>query len=134
MTYPQLVTVALVIKEDKILLIKRNNPPEVGKWAMPGGTGSFKKFSNPIDAVKDEVMYDLKIEIINPTFFNIYFNKEPQETISLVYVAKDYKGKPKINGNSASDLKFFTYEEIKKVDLAFEHNKIIEDYLKSNNI
>jgi ADP-ribose pyrophosphatase len=37
-TFPQVGVGAVVIKEEKILLVKRNKSPQKGKWAIPGGS------------------------------------------------------------------------------------------------
>ena len=36
-SFPKAAVGALVIKEDRILLVRRGNPPARGEWAIPGG-------------------------------------------------------------------------------------------------
>ncbi|MBN2246845.1 MAG: NUDIX domain-containing protein, partial [Candidatus Aminicenantes bacterium] len=38
---PQVGVGAVVIKDEKILLVKRKNPPQKGQWAIPGGKVEF---------------------------------------------------------------------------------------------
>ncbi|MBN1273837.1 MAG: NUDIX hydrolase [Candidatus Aminicenantes bacterium] len=36
--FPKVAVGAVVVQEKKILLVKRLNPPQKGKWAVPGGS------------------------------------------------------------------------------------------------
>ena len=52
---------AVIIKDGKILLVKRGNEPNKGKWAIPGGlvnTGESLE-----DALKREIMEEVGFEI-----------------------------------------------------------------------
>lgn len=59
--YKQLGTYGLIIKEEKILLIKKNGGPYDGKLDLPGGTIEFCE--RPEDALKRELMEEVGIEI-----------------------------------------------------------------------
>ncbi|MFH1585411.1 MAG: NUDIX domain-containing protein [archaeon] len=130
MTYPKLVTIAIISKENKILLIKRNNEPEIGKWALPGGCGAFKKFSDPKEAVKDEVYYDLRVRFIPRGLLGNYFQEDDPPILSIVYLGK-IEGEPSINKLSAVEWVWFTEAKISNLDLAFDHKRIIRDYFIS---
>jgi ADP-ribose pyrophosphatase YjhB (NUDIX family) len=127
MAYPKLVTVAIIIKDNKILLIKRANEPELGKWALPSGTGAFAKYSNPEEAVKDEVAYDLNCKFYPKSFFKNYFRDNEVPVLSLIYLGT-IKEEPKINPSSVQEWAYFSKQEISNMDLAFEHKKIVNDY------
>ena len=131
MVYPKLVTIAIIKNNDKILLIKRANEPEIGKWALPGGTGAFDKFSDPKDAIKCEVRYDFNIDFTINCFFNYYFRQDPDYSfLSLVFVGR-IKEKPNINPKSVFEWGYFSEDEIRNLDLAFEHRTILQDYFLS---
>ncbi|MEP4195546.1 MAG: NUDIX hydrolase [Aliishimia sp.] len=36
-TFPKLAALAVVIKDDQLLLVKRRNEPDAGLWGFPGG-------------------------------------------------------------------------------------------------
>lgn len=40
-SYPQLGVGAVVFHEDCVLLVKRNSPPAIHQWAIPGGKVNF---------------------------------------------------------------------------------------------
>jgi len=128
MAYPKLVTVAIIKNKNKVLLIKRANEPETGKWALPGGTGGFEKFLNPKYAIKDEVRYDLNIDFSINSFFKYYFREDSDNAVlSLVFTGEINK-EPKINKKSVLECKYFIENEIKDLELAFEHKTILQDY------
>ena len=59
--YKQLGTYGLIIKEEKILLIKKNGGPYDGKLDLPGGTIEFCE--RPAETLKRELMEEVGIEI-----------------------------------------------------------------------
>lgn len=128
MEYPKLVTIAIIEIDNKILLIRRGNEPEIGKWAFPSGAGAFEKFSNPMDAVKCEVDYDLNVSFSPFAFLNIYYREGAPPTLSLVYIGK-IEGEIKINETSVYEYKLVNKEELKSLNLAFDQNKMVADYI-----
>jgi len=59
--YKQLGTYGLIIKEGKILLIKKNGGPYDGKLDLPGGTIEFCE--RPAETLKRELMEEVGIEV-----------------------------------------------------------------------
>lgn len=59
--YKQLGTYGLIIKEGKILLIKKNGGPYDGKLDLPGGTIEFCE--RPVETLKRELMEEVGIEV-----------------------------------------------------------------------
>jgi len=49
---PYIIISAFIVQDGKLLLIQENQPPDVGKWNLPGGKLDFGE--NPLDAVKRE--------------------------------------------------------------------------------
>lgn len=41
MTYPKLAALAFVVRADELLLVRRKNEPDAGKWGFPGGHVDF---------------------------------------------------------------------------------------------
>ena len=127
---PRLTTDGVIIKDNKLLLIKRKNEPFKNKWALPGG---FVEYGEKVeDSVIREVFEEtsLKTKIIN--FFNVYSDpdRDPRgHTITLVYLLKEIGGKLK-GRDDASEAKFFDLNNLP--NLAFDHKKIINDVLRRN--
>ncbi|MCZ7380347.1 MAG: NUDIX hydrolase [Candidatus Methanoperedens sp.] len=121
---PLLTVDALIIFEEKLVLIKRKNPPFKDCFALPGG---FVEVGETVEAAvireaKEETGLD--IEIIKLT--GVYSDplRDPRgHTVSVCYLAKG-RGKLKA-GSDAKDIGLFGLNEIP--ELAFDHNKIIEN-------
>jgi 8-oxo-dGTP diphosphatase len=130
MTYknPKITADGAIVKGDKILLIQRKNPPFKGKWALPGGFVEYKETTE--EAVKREVLEEtnLKTKIID--LLGVYSdpNRDPRgHTITVVYILDILDGKIKA-GDDANNAKLFDFNYLP--DLAFDHNKIINDLIK----
>lgn len=41
MTYPKLAALAVVVRDKDLLLVRRKNEPDAGKWGFPGGHVDF---------------------------------------------------------------------------------------------
>ncbi|KYK34693.1 MAG: hypothetical protein AYK22_04835 [Thermoplasmatales archaeon SG8-52-3] len=126
---PKLTVDGAVLKNNKILLIKRKNNPFKGKWALPGG---FVEYGEKVeDAVIREVFEEtgLKTSIIK--IIGVYSdpNRDPRgHTVSIVYFLDINEGELKSN-DDASDAKFFDVKDLP--ELSFDHEIIIKDVLRS---
>lgn len=112
---------------DGIIIIKRSNPPF--GWALPGG---FVDYGESLEeAVMREAKEETSLELTDIKQFHTY--SEPQRdprfhTIGTVFIAKA-RGKPQA-GDDAAGLKVVNLREIEKLEFAFDHKKIIQDYIK----
>lgn len=110
-----------------VVLIERSNPPF--GWALPGG---FVDYGESLEeAVKREMKEETDLDLEDLRQFHTYSKagRDPRfHTIATVFIAKG-KGKPKA-GDDAAGLKVVRLEEAKDLDFAFDHGKILQDYLK----
>ena len=126
--YPQLVTVAVINQIDKVLLIQRAREPASGKWALPSGADGFRKFSDPAEAVKEEVRIDLGADFSVDYFLKYYYSELDGEPVVILAYSGKIAGQPVLNPEAALECRYFSEEEIAALDLAFEHKKIIQDF------
>ena len=125
---PRLTADGAVIKDGKILLIKRKNNPYKGKWALPGG---FVEYGEKVeDSVIREVTEEtgLKTKIVD--LIGIYSDpkRDPRgHTVTVVYLLDIVNGFLK-EGDDAADAKFFDLLDLP--DLSFDHNDIINDVIR----
>jgi len=123
---PFVTTDAIIELTDGIILIERSNPPF--GWALPGG---FVDVGESLeDAVKREAKEETNLDLTQIKQFHTYSqpDRDPRfHTVGTVFIARA-KGKPKA-GDDAKGLKIVKYQDLLKLDYAFDHKKIIQDYL-----
>jgi len=127
---PSITVDGVLIKNGKILLIKRRNEPFSGKWALPGG---FVEYGEKVeDAVLREFEEETGIKARIKKLLGVYSEPERDprgHTISIVFLLEG-EGEAR-GGDDASDAKFFDLNDLPP--LAFDHEKIIKDALKAKN-
>jgi 8-oxo-dGTP diphosphatase len=127
--YPALAVDGVVLKENKILLIKRRNEPFKGKFALPGG---FVKYGEQAeDAVRREVFEETSCKTKIRKLLGVYSDpkRDPRgHVVSIVYLLESIGGDIKA-GSDALDAEFIKISGLPP--LAFDHKKIISDALKS---
>lgn len=129
MNAPLLVTAAMIINKNKILLVKRAREPYKGFWSFVGGCGAFEDVSDPVDAVKIEVKCDLNCEF-EPAFFKYSYTIFKIPAITLFFYGT-IKGTPKITPKYVLECKWFDLNEAINMKLGFDHNEILSDFLKT---
>ncbi|MCM8799687.1 MAG: NUDIX hydrolase [Candidatus Omnitrophica bacterium] len=122
------VTVDAIIEiDDSVLLIKRSNPPF--GYALPGG---FVHYGESLEeAIKREVKEETALDVKELIQFHTYSDptRDPRfHTVGTVFIAKT-KGKPKA-GDDACNIELVKLEEIRDKELAFDHKRILLDYLR----
>jgi 8-oxo-dGTP diphosphatase len=127
---PSLTVDGIIQIDDKILLIKRKNPPFKDSWAFPGGFVEYGETTE--NAVMREIYEETNLKTKIKHLLGVYSdpNRDPRgHTVSVVYILEHIEGTPK-GSDDAKEAKLFKIEEVKDLDLAFDHKKIFNDYLK----
>lgn len=108
-----------------IVLIRRRNPPP--GWALPGGFVDYGESLEEAAVREAREETSLDVELVRQ--FHAYSDphRDPRgHTISTVYIARA-SGEPK-GADDASEARVFAPDAL-PADLAFDHGKIITDYL-----
>lgn len=125
---PTLTVDGLIVKEDKILLIERKNPPFKGFYALPGG---FVEYNEPVeDAVVREVEEETGLKTKIREMVGVYSSpdRDPRgHMVSTVFFLCILDGDLK-GGSDAASADFFSINELP--ELAFDHARIIEDFCR----
>ncbi len=125
---PSLTVDGLIKKDNKILLIERKNPPFKGMFAVPGG---FVEYGEPVEkAVVREIEEETGLKTEIKELVGVYSDPERDprgHTISSVYHLKPVGGELK-GGSDAEKAKYFDINDLP--ELAFDHKKIINDFLE----
>ncbi|MDR3222880.1 MAG: NUDIX hydrolase [Methanobrevibacter sp.] len=128
----QSITTDIFIINDKneFILIKRKNNPYKDHWALPGGYLNYGETveNGAVREAKEETNIDVQLKKL----FNVYskIDRDPRgHTVTIVYLAKgDFKNL-KAN-DDAIDAKIFTKNDLSSLNLAFDHEIILNDILK----
>ena len=119
----------VVVKEEKVLLIRRANPPRQGDWSLPGGKQQLGE--TVAAAAEREVREETGIEIKLLGLVDVIdsINRDDQKQIKYHYTLIDFaacwvSGTPAA-ADDASDAAWFSLEEIPALNLWKETNRII---------
>jgi 8-oxo-dGTP diphosphatase len=126
---PLLTVDAVVEREGEILLVRRLNPPFQGKWALPGG---FVEYGERVeDAAHRELEEETGLRIRITGLLGVYSEpgRDPRgHVVSVCYIAE---GEGEVRGGSdAAEARFFKPGDIDFDNLAFDHDRIIKDYMR----
>jgi len=122
---------AMITKKDpgviRILLTRRGYPPYQGQFCLPGG------HIDPFEAAREAVIREVKEEVgldFEARFFSYFDEIIPDRDIHAVVLVFDglVDGKLKAQPGEVTEINWFTLEETHQLDLAFQHNQIIEAY------
>jgi ADP-ribose pyrophosphatase YjhB (NUDIX family) len=126
---------AIIVNQEKILLIKRTTPPFIGFWALPGGR------AEPGEKVEQTVVRETKEETgLDVTIIRKVGDYHEQgieggqeyDYYPACYLVKRLGGEIKKQENEISEIKFFNLNKLPEI-LAFEHSKMVKDYLDQEN-
>lgn len=127
---PVSITVDIICYKSsgEILLIKRANAPEIGKWALPGG------FVNPNEtcerAAARELLEETGIDI-HPYVLELVgvFSRPDRDprgrVISVLYAVEVASDVNIVAGDDAKDARFISIgSDLYAIDLAFDHTEM----------
>ena len=124
---PALTVDAIIVDEDKIVLVQRLNNPYKDYWALPGGFVEYgeKVEDATIREAKEETGLDIELNKLVGVYSDA--NRDPRgHTVSVVYMASIVGGQLK-SDSDAKDVQYFEISELNKMDLAFDHKQILND-------
>ncbi len=119
------VDIIIEMNDDKIILIRRKNPPF--GWALPGGFVDYGESleSAAIREAKEETSLDVELMYQLGAYSDP--DRDPRfHTISVVFVAKAKGGRPRA-ADDAQEVGMFDPRNPPQ-DMAFDHAKILQDY------
>jgi len=126
-------TAIIPYPDNKILLIKRNTVPFKGYWALPGGR------MDPDESIAKTIVRECKEETgLDVTVLHKlgeYVEKGIKDDVEYeyyptCYVVKVTGGEIKCQESEIQDIQLFSIDSL-PASLAFEHDKMIADYLRS---
>jgi len=123
---PILTVDGVILKNDKILLVKRAIYPFIGFYELPGGHVEYGETVE--NAIKREMKEELGISVKIKKLIGVYSDpkRDPRyHTIAIVYLLKKGKGKIRLS-KEASEFRYFSLKNLPQ-KIGFDHRKIIND-------
>jgi 8-oxo-dGTP diphosphatase len=127
-----LLTVDALIKmpDEKIVLIKRKNPPFQGLFALPGGFVDIGETTE--EACIREAFEETNIHVKILELIGVFSDpkRDPRgHTVSISYLCEPLtKNEKPMAKDDAKDLELVPIKKIESMELAFDHKKIITDF------
>ena len=121
----QLAADVIIVKHGKILLIKRNNEPFKGMWALPGGMVEDDETveEGAIREAKEETGIDVKLESLVGVFSKP--DRDPRGIVAITFSGTVAGGEITEN-DEAQDIQW--HEVTNLPELAADHGEMIKAY------
>ncbi len=122
-------TGAIIVDDNRLLLVKRKYPPAVGDWCIPAGFMEYNE--SPVECcvreVKEETGLDIRIDRL---FWSYKAGDDPRSMVVLIlYLATVIDGEL-IPGDDALETKYFDLDRLPS-NIAFSaHRRAIRDLKK----
>jgi 8-oxo-dGTP diphosphatase len=117
-------------RRGRLLLVRRGGPPFRGRWALPGGFCDVGETTQ--ECCAREVEEETGVEVRVGRLLGVYSDakRDPRgHTVSVLYEARPLKGAAR-GGDDAAEARWFTRRDVTKLDLAFDHGKIVREQLR----
>jgi 8-oxo-dGTP diphosphatase len=116
--------------EGKILLVKRSQKLKTypGFWGLVGGWVEWGETVE--EALKREAKEEIGVEIEVVRFTGRYYDSKgrhpAKSSICLPHMSRIKSGIPKA-GEECAEVRWFSAEEIRKIELAYDHKQMLID-------
>ncbi len=123
---PRVAVDALILIDDKLVVVRRGHAPYKGRYALPGGFVEFGETTE--QAVRREVLEETNLRTRVRSFVGVYStpDRDPRgHTVSVAYEMKKVGGKLR-SGSDAAAVRLFPLSRVPR--LAFDHWKIVSDF------
>lgn len=114
----------VIVKDGKVLLLKRAHEPFEGYWVLPGG--HVERNETVEEAAVREMKEELGIDVELKKFVGVFSDpdRDPRGLVSVVFIAEPKSDDIRIN-KEAYEYKWFPLDELPE-EMGFDHRKILE--------
>jgi 8-oxo-dGTP diphosphatase len=118
--YPRIGVGAVILHEDKILLVRRGKSPSFGKWTLPGGLVELGETTT--EAIAREIVEEcgIKIRVVDVAGVITRVVRDDDDRIRYHYVLVDYLAYPDsmdvVAGSDAAEAEWFEIERLTDLD------------------
>jgi len=120
---------AIIVQNDRVLLVKRAHPPRIGWWCLPAGFMEWNE--HPMQTAVREVAEETGLSIEPTSFFEVYSgNDDPRTNAVLMLYLADVIGGTLKASDDALEAQYFSFESLPE-EVAFEsHRQALADYVR----
>jgi 8-oxo-dGTP diphosphatase len=118
--YPRVGVGAVILHEDKVLLVRRGKSPSFGKWTLPGGLVELGETTT--EAIAREIVEEcgIKIRVVDVAGVITRVVRDDDDRIRYHYVLVDYLAYPDsmdvVAGSDAAEAHWFEIERVGELD------------------
>ena len=119
---------AIIVNDDKVLLVKRAHPPKVNWWCLPAG---FMEWSeHPSETAVREVEEETGLKIKLTSFFEVYSGQDdPRNNAVLMLYLADVIGGEMQASDDALEVRYFSFDNLPEKIAFISHNQALADYV-----
>lgn len=123
---PIAATIATLIQDGQVLLVRRANPPDAGRWGFPGG--KIEQGETVSDAALRELSEETGIKAEAQRIFTAIdvfeqsSNGAPGRHFILIAVLCRWVSGQPVAGDDALEARWFDLEELEKGEIALSRN------------
>ena len=128
--YPRPAVAVVVFKNERILAVRRKNPPAADRWSVPGG--SIRIGETMSQAVERETMEETGIAVKAGRPFTTIDVVQRDDAgkvrfhYVIVYFLADYLSGEPVSGDDAADAAWFTPEEFGRLETPEGTEQLLE--------
>lgn len=127
---PALTVDAVWIRDGRVILVQRRNPPFRGKWALPGG---FVELTETVEAAVSRELLEETGLVARPfRLIGVYSgpDRDPRRpTATVAFLMAGRGGRPQ-SGDDAAKAEWVPLAQAEH--LAFDHDRILRDGVRTN--
>ncbi len=124
---PRIGADCIIIVDEQVVLVRRRYEP--GGWALPGGL--VEEGETVESTVRREMKEETGLELLDLRLFGVYSEpgRDPRfDCLSVVFTARGAgEMRP---GDDAADARLFLPAHVPWTELAFDHARILADFLQ----
>jgi mutator protein MutT len=120
---------AVIIHDNRVLLVRRANPPLQGEWSIPGGLVEAGETTR--DAIVREVLEETALQVEVAALVEVFERilRDKQSRVQYHYVLLDYRcrvlGGEAHAGSDVSEVRWATLDEVESLSVAPETCAVI---------
>jgi len=128
---------AVIIQDNRVLLIRRGTPPLLGEWSLPGGVLECGETLR--EAVAREAREETGLLVETGEMLGVYERviRDDAKRVRYHYVLVDFLcravGGNLKAGSDAADVRWFTRDQLPALNLAYDANDVVLKGLASRS-